>query len=85
MKRTPATKEITVAPTPTVVYETELARLVAVVERLETGELPLAEALTLYEEGVGLGQHCQQLLDTAELRMQRLNTQGDPEPWALPE
>src|SRR5688500_4595728 len=53
-------------------YETLMARLVAVVERLEHGELPLAEALALYEEGVGLGAACQRLLDTAELRVQQL-------------
>ena len=53
-------------------YETLMARLVAVVERLEHGELPLAEALALYEEGVALGAACQRLLDTAELRVQQL-------------
>ncbi len=53
-------------------YETLMGRLLAVVERLEQGELPLAEALALYEEGVKLGAACQHLLDTAELRVQQL-------------
>jgi exodeoxyribonuclease VII small subunit len=47
-------------------------RLRQVVDRLETGELPLAEALALYEEGVQLGAQCQQLLDAADLRVQQL-------------
>jgi exodeoxyribonuclease VII small subunit len=53
-------------------YETLYTRLQAIVARLETGELPLAEALALYEEGVTVAAACQQLLDTAELRIQEL-------------
>ena len=49
-----------------------MARLVAVVDRLEQGGLPLAEALALYEEGVALGAACQRLLEAAELRVQQL-------------
>ena len=58
-------------------YETLMARLVAVVDRLETGELPLAEALALYEEGVKLSAACQQLLEAAELRVQQLVVDTD--------
>lgn len=54
-------------------YEALTQRLQQVVERLETGELPLAEALALYEEGVALAARCQQLLDSAELRIQQLS------------
>lgn len=53
-------------------YEALTQRLQQVVERLETGELPLAEALALYEEGVALAARCQHLLDAAELRVQQL-------------
>jgi len=65
-------------------YETLMARLVAVVDRLESGELPLAESLALYEEGVTLGAACQRLLEAAELRVQRLSATVDGvevEPW----
>ncbi len=58
-------------------YETLMARLVAVVDRLESGELPLADALALYEEGVGLGAACQRLLEAAELRVQHLTVSTD--------
>ena len=58
-------------------YETLMQRLQAVVERLETGQLPLAEALALYEEGVALAAHCQQVLDAAELRVQQLVVDAD--------
>jgi exodeoxyribonuclease VII small subunit len=53
-------------------YEALYARLQEVVTRLEHGELPLAETLELYEQGVQLAAACQRLLDNAELRVQQL-------------
>jgi exodeoxyribonuclease VII small subunit len=53
-------------------YETLYSRLQAIVTRIEAGELPLAEALALYEEGVTVAATCQRLLDSAELRIQEL-------------
>lgn len=53
-------------------YEELYARLQEVVTRLEHGELPLAETLELYEQGVQLAAACQRLLDNAELRVQQL-------------
>ena len=58
-------------------YETLMQRMQAVVERLETGQLSLAEALALYEEGVALAARCQQVLDAAELRVQQLVVDAD--------
>jgi exodeoxyribonuclease VII small subunit len=60
-------------------YETLYTRLQAIVARLESGELPLAEALALYEEGVSVAAACQQLLDTAELRIQELQPGARPD------
>lgn len=57
-------------------YETLLAELQTVVERLEQGELSLAEALRLYERGAELAAACQQLLDAAELRIRQLEGVG---------
>ncbi|NTU81327.1 MAG: exodeoxyribonuclease VII small subunit [Chloroflexales bacterium] len=65
------------ALTPVDTYETLYARLQEVVARLEQGELPLAEALALYEQGVRLAADCQHLLDSAELRVQQLLS-GEP-------
>ena len=53
-------------------YEELYLRMQAIVARLEAGELPLEEALALYEEGVAVASACQQLLDQAELRVQEL-------------
>lgn len=65
------------APNAVESYESLYVRLQEVVARLEQGELPLAEALALYEQGVQLAAACQQLLDAAELRVQQLQA-GDP-------
>lgn len=65
-------------------YEALMERLQQVVARLETGELPLAEAVALYEEGVALAMRCQHLLEAAELRVQQLIVGADGvevEPW----
>ena len=56
--------------TPT--YESLYARMQAIVARLEAGQLPLDEALALYEEGVAVAAACQRLLDEAELRIQEI-------------
>jgi exodeoxyribonuclease VII small subunit len=53
-------------------YEALMTRLAQVVERLEQGELPLAEALALYEEGVELGRRCEAHLQAATLRVEEL-------------
>jgi len=47
-------------------FEEALGELEARVRRLDSGELPLEEALQVFEEGVKLQQECQDLLDTAE-------------------
>lgn len=57
-------------------YETLYARMQEIVARLETGELPLAESLALYEEGMKVAAACQNLLDQADLRIQELQPGG---------
>lgn len=59
-------------PNPVEQYERLLAELQQIVERLERGELSLAEALHLYERGAELAATCQQLLDMAELRVRQI-------------
>ncbi|HEX3764103.1 MAG TPA: exodeoxyribonuclease VII small subunit [Kofleriaceae bacterium] len=49
-----------------------LARLREVVIRLESGELSLEQSLLIYEEGVQLARRGQQLLATAEKRVEIL-------------
>ena len=49
-----------------------LTRLREVVQRLESGELTLEQSLAIYEEGVQLARKGQQLLASAEKRVEIL-------------
>lgn len=62
-------------------FEVALARLEAVVARLESGDLTLAESLRTFEEGVSLSRQCAERLDQAEARLEVLIRTVDGE-WA---
>jgi exodeoxyribonuclease VII small subunit len=53
-------------------YEQAFKELEAAVQRLEAGELPLEEAMTLFERGQALAERCGELLDQAELKLRQL-------------
>lgn len=53
-------------------FDKALDELQRVVARLEEGGMPLEESILLYERGAALHDHCEKLLDSAELRVQRL-------------
>ena len=57
-------------------FEHSLARLETLVTQMEQGDLPIEEALTLFEEGVRLTRECQQILDQAEQKVQFLVENG---------
>ena len=53
-------------------FEDCLARLEQIVSRLEAGNLPLEESLTIFEEGIGLARSCARYLEEAEKRIEVL-------------
>ena len=53
-------------------FEEAFRRLGEMVESLENGGLPLAEATGLYQQGMALVQHCNQLLNETELKITQL-------------
>jgi len=60
-------------------FEQSLQKLETLVKNLESGSLPLEEALTSFQEGVGLVKQCQTLLSQAEQKVEILtkaNTEG---------
>lgn len=57
-------------------FEEQLKTLEGVVERLEKGDLPLEESLSLFEQGVTLSDACKKELDAAEGRVQVLLQRG---------
>jgi len=65
-------------------FETSLAELEQIVSRLESGDLPLEEALNEFERGVQLARAGQQKLQQAEQRVQILlndDKNGDLQPF----
>ena len=53
----------------TLSYERAREELVSVVQRLEAGQVPLEEALALWERGEALAARCQAWLDDARTRL----------------
>jgi exodeoxyribonuclease VII small subunit len=53
-------------------FDKALAEFKLVVEKLEAGNLPLEDSISLFEQGVLLQRRCERMLSEAELRFQRL-------------
>ncbi len=53
-----------------------LERLGLVVDKLERGDVPLEQALSMFEEGVSLAREGQRRLDAAEARIETLAADG---------
>jgi exodeoxyribonuclease VII small subunit len=64
-------------------FEASLAELESLVERLERGDLPLDEALKIFERGVALTRQCQASLETAQQKVEILLRRGG-QPAAAP-
>ncbi len=55
-------------------YEQAFQELEVTVGQLEAGNLPLEEALALFERGQLLAARCTELLEVAELKLQQLTS-----------
>ncbi len=58
-------------------YEEAFTQLEAAVAALQDGKLPLERAMQYYQEGMKLAQHCDGLLQKAELSVQQLSVTTD--------
>jgi exodeoxyribonuclease VII small subunit len=58
-------------------FEDALSRLEAIVESMESGEVPLADLLAKFEEGNKLLKVCESRLKDAELKIEVLKKQKD--------
>lgn len=69
-------------------FEEALKKLEAIVEKMESDDLPLESLLACFEEGTRLAKFCQSKLTDAEVRIQQLEKtfQGDTvlKPVSLP-
>lgn len=58
-------------------FEDALARLEAIVESMESGDVPLADLLARFEQGTKLLKVCEARLKEAELKIEQLKKQKD--------
>ncbi|MDR1910451.1 MAG: exodeoxyribonuclease VII small subunit [Holosporales bacterium] len=56
-------------------FEAALAALEEVVAKLEGGQVPLEEAVALYERGAQLKEHCALKLKNAQLKVEKIIAQ----------
>jgi len=66
-------------------FDTALSRLEATVQSLEAGDLPLEEALKVFEEGIRLSKSCLKTLEETERKVEILvegkNGKMKPQPF----
>lgn len=65
------------SPDAKLTFEAALEQLEAIVESMESGEVPLAELLARFEQGTRLLKVCETRLKDAELKIEQLKKQKD--------
>ncbi|MEN8127841.1 MAG: exodeoxyribonuclease VII small subunit [Planctomycetota bacterium] len=53
-------------------FEQAIENLTGIVEKIETGQVPLAESLQQYEKGMAMIKHCRKILLDAEKRIEQI-------------
>ncbi|MEA2933637.1 MAG: exodeoxyribonuclease small subunit [Variibacter sp.] len=61
-------------------FEKALAELETIVQRLEHGDVPLEESVTIYERGEALKRRCDELLRQAEARVEKITLDASGKP-----
>ena len=60
-------------------FEEARAKLEELVEKMESGNMPLEELISAYEKGSQLTAHCRALLEGLQRRVEVIVNGGDPE------
>lgn len=61
-------------------FEESMLRLEQIVRQLEQGDVPLEDALKLFEEGTKLAKNCDGMLNKAEKKVVQLTKNADGAP-----
>ena len=64
----------------TLTFEKALAELEQIVQKLERGDVPLEESVTIYERGESLKRRCEELLRQAEARVEKITLDAGGKP-----
>ena len=57
----------------TITFEQAIEELETIINRLEKGDVPLDETIKLYEKGSELEDFCEKKLQSAEVKIQKIN------------
>ncbi|MBU5265311.1 exodeoxyribonuclease VII small subunit [Virgibacillus proomii] len=67
-------------------FEEAMQELEEIVEKLETGDVPLEKAINYYQDGMKLSKLCNDKLNQVEDKMTKImNEQGDFDPFQIQE
>jgi exodeoxyribonuclease VII small subunit len=61
-------------------FEKALSELESIVQKLERGDVPLEESVTIYERGEALKRRCEELLRLAEARVEKITLDASGRP-----
>ncbi len=61
-------------------FEKAIEELESIVKRLEEGKVPLEESVAIYERGESLKRRCQELLQQAEARVEKITLDASGKP-----
>ncbi len=64
------------APIKDMSFEEALKELEAIVQRLERGDAPLEESITIYQRGAALKAHCDAKLKDAQMKVEKIVLDG---------
>jgi exodeoxyribonuclease VII small subunit len=56
-------------------FEQSIKELGNIVDKIEQGQIPLADSINQYEKGMSLIKHCRDILEKAEQRIEKISEQ----------
>lgn len=69
-------------------FEDALAELESIIHKMEAGDIKLADSVSFYERGIKLKNHCEEILKSAQLKIEKIQLKplenGDVEMETVP-
>ena len=60
-------------------FEDAIKELTQIVDKIESGQVPLQTSIEQYEKGMALVKHCRGILQAAEKKIEKVSQQGQKE------
>ncbi len=69
-------------------FEEALAELESIIHKMEAGDIKLSDSVSFYERGIKLKNHCEEILKSAQLKIEKIQLKplenGDVEMETVP-